>query len=130
MYIAVPGALGTDEAHAITVALRGDPPSSESKPIASGEESGHGAGRPEENDVFTVYIKDLGPWTKALRSTATGAEATGSAASLLVDVDGFYTQPQSLAAMKVADGVPRVVIVAGGSGMRASSRFVLAPCVA
>lgn len=27
VYISVPGALGTDEAHAITVALRGAPPS-------------------------------------------------------------------------------------------------------
>lgn len=124
VYIAVPGALGTDEAHAITVALRGAPPSF---PVTAKGKTGYGedgAGKPAENDVFTVYVKDLGPWTKALRTTAMGAEATGNAASLLVDVDGFYTQTQSLTAMKVADGAPRVVIVAGGSGMTSLMGFI------
>ena len=74
--------------------------------------------------MFTVYIKDLGPWTKALKNTALGAEATGNATSLLVDVDGFYSQVQSLNSMKVAAGAPRVVIVAGGSGMTSLMGFI------
>lgn len=78
----------------------------------------------EENDVFTVYIKDLGPWTKALKNTALGAETTGNGSSLLVDVDGFYSQVQSLNSMKVAAGAPRVVIVAGGSGMTSLIGFI------
>lgn len=78
----------------------------------------------EENDVFTVYIKDLGPWTKALKNTALGAETTGNATSLLVDVDGFYSQVQSLNSMKAAAGAPRVVIVAGGSGMTSLMGFI------
>lgn len=70
--------------------------------------------------MFTVYIKDMGLWTKALRNTAMGAEMTGNASSLLVDVDGFYSQVQSLTSMKA----PRVVIVAGGSGMTSLMGFI------
>lgn len=71
-----------------------------------------------------MYIKDLGPWTKALRNTALGAETTQNASALLVDVDGFYSQVQSLNSMKIADGAPRVVIVAGGSGMTSLMGFI------
>lgn len=71
-----------------------------------------------------MYIKDLGPWTKAVKNTALGAETTGNATSLLVDVDGFYSQVQSLNSMKVAAGAPRVVIVAGGSGMTSLMGFI------
>eukprot|EP00752_Nemacystus_decipiens_P008264 g7389.t2 len=126
VYVSVPGALGTDEAHAITVAIRGPPPSSAlSRQLADSIKN-----IPEENDVFTVYIKDLGPWTKALRHAALGAEATGNASSLLVDVDGFYSQVQSLNSMKVTAGAPRVVIVAGGSGMTSLMGFIQDWCVA
>eukprot|EP00903_Cladosiphon_okamuranus_P013765 g12813.t1 len=133
VYISVPGALGTDEAHAITVALRGAPPSfpasSEYRKNQQFEDRGN-SGAAQENDVFTVYIKDLGPWTKALKNTARGAETTGNATSLMVDVDGFYSQVQSLNSMKVAAGAPRVVIIAGGSGMTSLMGFIQDWCVA
>lgn len=74
----------------------------------------------DENDVFTVYVKDLGPWTRALRNTAD----TANPSSLLVDVDGFYSQVQSLNSMKVEVGAPRVVLVAGGSGMTSLMGFI------
>eukprot|EP00752_Nemacystus_decipiens_P015662 g13976.t1 len=131
VYISAPGALGTDEAHAITVALRGPPPS---LPVSSERANTHSTidnnSVIDENEVFTVYIKDLGPWTKALRNTALGAETTGNASSLLVDVDGFYSQVQSLNSMKIAAGAPRVVIVAGGSGMTSLTGFIQDWCVA
>ncbi|CBJ34105.1 conserved unknown protein [Ectocarpus siliculosus] len=122
VYISVPAALGTDEAHAITVALRGAPPSfSHAAKLSSGRNS---AAQEDENDVFTVYIKDLGKWTKTLKDTARGAEAAGDARSLLVDVDGFYTQVQSFSSMKVAGGTSRVMVVAGGSGMTSLMGFI------
>lgn len=74
--------------------------------------------------MFTVYIKDLGPWTKALRLTAEGAiTARSPASALLVDVDGFYTQVNSFNSMMIG-GAPRVVIVAGGSGMTSVFGFI------
>lgn len=122
VYISVPAALGTDEAHAITVALRGAPPSVSG--AAKLSSSNNSAAKEGENDVFTVYIKNLGKWTKALRDTARGAEAAGDARSLLVDVDGFFTQVQSFSSMKVAGGASRVVVVAGGSGMTSLMGFI------
>lgn len=133
VYISTPAALGTDEAHAITVALRGAPPSfsfsdslsiDQKKTPASAAAAASLNSAEHENDVFTVYIKDLGKWTKALKSAARGAEATGDPSLLLVDVDGFYTQVQSLNSMKMAEGSPRVVIVAGGSGMTSLMGFI------
>lgn len=104
VYISVPAALGTDEAHAFSVALRGPPPNVTLPKSAS------------PDDVHTLYIKSLGPWTRALQSSARGAEASCSPKSLLVDVDGFYNHIDSFASMMV-DGIPRVVLVAGGSGI-------------
>ncbi|CAN0069464.1 unnamed protein product, partial [Ectocarpus fasciculatus] len=124
VYISVPAALGTDEAHAITVALRGAPPSFSDAAKLSSSSGNNSAAQEDENDVFTVYIKDLGKWTKALRDTARGAEAAGDARSLLVDVDGFYTQVQSFTSMKLAGGASRVVVVAGGSGMTSLMGFI------
>lgn len=130
VYIATPAALGTGEAHAITVALRGAPPSFCS--FSSAEKKAHTPAAAvakvncaqRENDVFTVYVKDLGKWTRALKRAARGVEATGDPSLLLVDVDGFYTQVQSLNSMKVAEGSNRVVIVAGGSGMTSLMGFI------
>lgn len=83
-----------------------------------------------EEEVFTVYIKDLGPWTKALRLTAEGAQAAADpAAALLVDVDGFYTQLESFNSMKIG-GASRVVLIAGGSGMTSLFGFIQDWCVA
>ena len=76
-----------------------------------------------EKDVFTVYIKDLGPWTKALRLVSNGPASTASPRSLLVDVDGFYNTAQSFTSMR-AGGVSRIVVVAGGSGMTSLMGFI------
>ncbi|CAM9615270.1 unnamed protein product, partial [Ectocarpus sp. 12 AP-2014] len=128
VYISAPGALGTDEAHAITVALRGAPPSPPSS--AKVAPSSDSAVPPREEDVFTVYIKELGPWTRALRLTAEGAiTARNPASALLVDVDGFYTQVNSFNSMMIG-GAPRVVIVTGGSGMTSVFGFIQDWCVA
>ncbi|CAM9204572.1 unnamed protein product, partial [Hapterophycus canaliculatus] len=143
VYIAVPGALGTDEAHAITVALRGAPPSlpsplsslpasAEKQALLAKKDSVGSGNNVGGNDVFTVYIKDLGRWTEALRDTARGAELVGADAprSLLVDVDGFYGRMQSFHSMKTAEGANRVVIIAGGSGMTSLIGFIQDWCVA
>ena len=131
VYISAPGALGTDEAHAITVALRGAPPAAlnvSEKGLLAPSSSGFAA--TQEADVFTVYVKDLGPWTKALRNTAESAQAAADpAAALLVDVDGFYTQLESFNSMRIG-GASRVVIVAGGSGMTSLFGFIQDWCVA
>ncbi|CAM9215996.1 unnamed protein product [Sphacelaria rigidula] len=126
VYISAPGALGTDEAHAMTVALRGAPPSfSPEKNRASS---------PQE-DVFTLYVKALGPWTKALRSVAKGAEASRfrdaacDPSSMLVDVDGFYTHVTSFNTM-LHEGAGRIVVVAGGSGVTSLMGFIQDWCVA
>ena len=113
VYLSVPAALGTDEAHAITVALRGAPPLSLAEKVKA---------FPEE-DVFTVYVKDLGPWTKALRSVADGPAAISSPQSLLVDVDGFYNNVQSFSSM-MEGGAKRIIVVAGGSGMTSLMGFI------
>ncbi|CAM9161198.1 unnamed protein product, partial [Sphacelaria rigidula] len=113
VYLSVPAALGTDEAHAITVALRGSPPSSVPEKVKTFS----------EEDVFTVYVKDLGPWTKALRLVSEAPAATGSPQSLLVDVDGFYNTAESFNSMMQA-GAKRVVVVAGGSGMTSLMGFI------
>ena len=76
-----------------------------------------------EEEVFTVYVKDLGPWTKALRLVADGPVATASPQSLLVDVDGFYNTTESFTSM-LASGVSRIVVVAGGSGMTSLMGFI------
>lgn len=114
VYLSVPGALGTDEAHAITVALRGAPPS-----FASSVKKEF----IRQDDVFTVYIKELGPWTRGLRLVAKGAAAASSPESLLVDVDGFYTHVESLRSM-MKSGVQRVVVIAGGSGMTSIMGYI------
>lgn len=111
VYISVPGALGTDEAHAMTVALRGAPPSSET--------STHSVSAPQE-EVFTLYVKELGAWTKALRRAASNLADPGA---LLVDVDGFYSHTTSFNTMMKA-GASRVLIVAGGSGATSLMGFV------
>ena len=113
VYLSVPAALGTDEAHAITVALRGTPPSSVPEKARA---------FPEE-DVFTVYVKDLGPWTRALRLVSDGPAATASPQSLLVDVDGFYNGVASLGSM-MKGGASRVVVIAGGSGVTSLMGFI------
>lgn len=115
VYISVPAALGTDEAHAMTVALRGAPPSFSpgDKRIASRH----------QEEFFTLYIKDLGPWTGALRSVANGAEVSDDPKSLLVDVDGFYTHVTSFNTMMVG-GAGRIVVVAGGSGATSLMGFI------
>ncbi|CAM9627299.1 unnamed protein product [Laminaria digitata] len=119
VYLSCPGALGTDEAHAITVALRGSPPSSVPEKVQA---------LPEE-EVFTVYIKDLGSWTKALRLVSDGPAATVAPQSLLVDVDGFYNTAESFSSM-MAGGASRIVVVAGGSGMTSLMGFIQDWCVA
>lgn len=132
VYISAPGALGTDEAHAITVAIRGAPPaaSTVSEKGVLAPSSGAFAPAQQQEDVFTVYVKDLGPWTKALRNTAESAQAVADpAAALLVDVDGFYTQLESFNSMRIG-GASRVVIVAGGSGMTSLFGFIQDWCVA
>ena len=113
VYLSCPAALGTDEAHAISVALRGAPPSSLPKKARS---------FPEE-EVFTVYIKELGPWTRALRLASDGPAATASPQSLLVDVDGFYNTVESLGAM-LKGGARRIVVIAGGSGLTSIMGFI------
>ena len=113
VYLSCPGALGTDEAHAITVALRGSPPSSVPDKVRA---------FPEE-EVFTVYVKELGPWTKALRLVAEAPAAMGSPRSLLVDVDGFYNTAESFNSM-LEGGTSRIVVVAGGSGMTSFMGFI------
>ena len=80
VYISVPGALGTDEAHAMTVALRGAPPSK------------HAVSAPQE-EVFTLYVKELGAWTKALRKAASNV---AEPEALPVDVDGLYSHATSI----------------------------------
>lgn len=126
VYISAPGVLGTDEAHAITVALRGSPPSS--APIKSSSLQQLKTATPEE-DVFTIYIKDLGPWTHALKVAAKGAEVT-SPESLLVDVDGFYNHAESFNSMMKDEGAGRVLVIAGGSGMTSLMGFIQDWCVA
>lgn len=111
VYISVPAALGTDEAHAMTVALRGAPP-------ASGKNTVLVSAPPEE--IFTLYVKDLGPWTNALRKTANNITEPES---LLVDVDGFYTHVTSFSTMMKA-GASRVLVVAGGSGVTSLMGFI------
>lgn len=111
VYISVPGALGTDEAHAMTVALRGAPP-------ASGKGKCHVSAPQEE--IFTLYVKDLGPWTHALRKTASNVT---DPKTLLVDVDGFYTHVTSFNTMMKA-GASRVLVVAGGSGVTSLMGFI------
>lgn len=117
VYISAPGVLGTDEAHAITVALRGAPPATftPSKSITPAPAGG--------DDVFTVYIKSLGPWTNALNLAAKGAEATGAPENFMVDVDGFYSHVDSFTSMMTA-GTSRVVIIAGGSGVTSFMGFL------
>lgn len=117
VYISVPGALGTDEAHAMTVALRGAPPSCASEP------SKHPVSAPHE-EVFTLYVKDLGAWTKALRKAASNVADPGA---LLVDVDGFYSHTTSFNTMMKA-GASRVLIVAGGSGVTSLMGFIQVKC--
>ncbi|CAM9793974.1 unnamed protein product, partial [Laminaria digitata] len=119
VYLSVPAALGTDEAHAMSVALRGAPPS------FTPEKS---RAFPEE-EVFTLYIKELGPWTKALRLASEGPAATASPQSLLVDVDGFYSITESFTSM-LKGGAPRIVVVAGGSGLTSVMGFIQDWCVA
>ena len=115
VYLSVPAALGTDEAHAMSVALRGAPPSSLPQKAQS----------LPEDEVFTVYVKELGPWTKALRLASHGAAATTSPQSLLVDVDGFYNTVESFGSI-MKGGAPRIVVVAGGSGMTSVIGFIQA----
>lgn len=112
VYISVPGALGTDEAHAMTVALRGTAPlafQSSKQPVSAPQE-----------EVFTLYVKDLGAWTKALRRAASNV---ADPRALLVDVDGFYSHTTSFNTM-MKGGAPRVLIVAGGSGVTSLMGFV------
>lgn len=104
VYISSPSALGTSEAHAFTVALRGPPP---------GTTFGKGI---SPRDVHTLYIKSCGPWTKALTTVAQAAESSKLPGSLLVDVDGFYNHVDSFKSMML-EGHSRIVLIAGGSGM-------------
>ena len=76
-----------------------------------------------EEEVFTVYIKELGPWTKALRLVSDGPAATASPQSLLVDVDGFYNTAESFKSM-MAGGTSRIVMIAGGSGITSLMGFI------
>ncbi|CBN80509.1 ferric reductase [Ectocarpus siliculosus] len=118
VYISVPGALGTDEAHAMSVALRGSPPPSSFKTSVAP------LSVPQE-EIFTLYVKDLGPWTKALRRAAGNVADPGA---LLVDVDGFYSQVASFNTM-MKRGASRVVIIAGGSGVTSVMGFIQDWCV-
>lgn len=112
VYISVPGALGTDEAHAMTVALRDAPPS-------ASETSKHAVSAPQE-EVFTLYVKELGAWTKALRKAASNV---ADPEALLVDVDGFYSHTTSFNTM-MKGGASRVLVVAGGSGVTSLMGFI------
>lgn len=112
VYISAPGALGTDEAHAMTVALRGAPPS-------SFETRTHLVSAPQE-EMFTLYVKDLGAWTKALRRAASNV---ADPRALLLDVDGFYSHTTSFITM-MKGGASRVLIVAGGSGVTSLIGFI------
>lgn len=111
VYISVPGALGTGEAHAMTVALRGAPPSSDA--------GKHPVSAPHE-EAFTLYVKDLGAWTKALRRAASSVVDPGA---LLVDVDGFYSHTTSFNTM-MKSGTSRVLVIAGGSGVTSLMGFI------
>lgn len=113
VYISVPGALGSDEAHAMSVALRGSPPPPSFK-------TGVAPLSVPQEEVFTLYVKDLGPWTKALRRVAGNVDDPGA---LLVDVDGFYSQVASFNTM-MKRGASRVLIVAGGSGVTSVMGFI------
>ncbi|CAM9591145.1 unnamed protein product [Ectocarpus sp. 4 AP-2014] len=119
VYISVPGALGTDEAHAMSVALRGSPPTPSFK-------TGVAPLSVPQEEVFTLYVKDLGPWTKAVRRAAGNVDDPGA---LLVDVDGFYSQVASFNTM-MKRGASRVLIVAGGSGVTSVMGFIQDWCVA
>ncbi|CAM9758656.1 unnamed protein product [Ectocarpus sp. 12 AP-2014] len=79
-----------------------------------------------QEEMFTLYVKDLGPWTKALRRAAGNIDDPGA---LLVDVDGFYSQVASFNTM-MKRGASRVLIVAGGSGVTAVMGFIQDWCVA
>ncbi|CAM9564012.1 unnamed protein product [Ectocarpus fasciculatus] len=119
VYISVPGALGTDEAHAMSVALRGSPP-------PPSLETGVASQSAPQEEMFTLYVKDLGPWTKALRRAAGNVADPGA---LLVDVDGFYSHVTSFNTM-MKRGASRVLIVAGGSGVTSVMGFIQDWCVA
>lgn len=68
------------------------------------------------DEVFTVYIKDMGSWTKALREAARGPEAISAPGTMIVDVDGFYGHVNSFSSITSAN-CERVMIFAGGAGM-------------
>ena len=99
----------------MSVALRGAPPSSLPEKAQSFP----------EDEVFTVYVKELGPWTKALRLASDGPATTASPQSLLVDVDGFYNTVESFCSI-MKGGAPRIVVVTGGSGMTSVMGFIQA----
>lgn len=115
VYISAPPALGTDEAHAFTVALRGPPPGvvldSDTSP----------------SDVHTLYIKSCGVWTRALALTAKGAESSKVPESLLVDVDGFYDHVESFNSMML-EGSARIIVITGGSGMTCFMCMIQVAC--
>lgn len=100
----------------MTVALRGAPPA-----LSSEKGKQHPVSSVPQEDVFTLYVKDLGAWTKALRRA--GSNATADPGALLVDVDRFYSHTTPFKTM-MKDGTSRVLIVAGGSGVTSLMGFI------
>eukprot|EP00752_Nemacystus_decipiens_P001741 g1684.t1 len=111
VYISAPALLGTVEAHPMSVALRGAPPCLWNTVV-------------EEEGVFTLYVKTMGSWTRALRKQ--------EGDNLTVHVDGFYrgSPSSSLAAMKTVKGFRRVVLFAGGSGVTSFTALIQDWCQA
>lgn len=106
VYIRAPCAVGEGEKHPFTVALRGPPPAFSA------------AEQPPPDDTFTIYAKAVGRWTKSLRDRAECVQSSGATEPLALDVDGWYSRVDSLKWMS-AQGVSRVVMIAGGSGLTA-----------
>ncbi|KAG5181798.1 hypothetical protein JKP88DRAFT_278524 [Tribonema minus] len=102
VYMSVPGAMaqGANEAHAITVALRGAPPAV----------PGCGAA-----DRCSFYIKDSGAWSGAVVRMA--GQMGLDPQALIVDTDGPYIRCATMLTLScgaAASGTPpRVLLVAG-----------------
>ncbi|KAG5189643.1 hypothetical protein JKP88DRAFT_243158 [Tribonema minus] len=103
VYISIPGALpqGANEAHAISVGLRGAPP---------------GAERCGSGDCFTVYVKVCGHWTAAVAAMIGDGSGGSKVPALVVDTDGPYNRCQTLTSLCSADQ-NRILLIAGGAGI-------------
>ncbi|CAM9835212.1 unnamed protein product [Scytosiphon promiscuus] len=111
VYISAPALLGTIEAHPMSVALRGTPPCLWNK-----------AFHEDQGEVFTLYVKTAGSWTRALQKQ--------EGDNLAVHVDGFYGGMSPLSAAKSAEGFPRVLLFAGGSGVTSFTSLIQDWCEA